>query len=304
MGELIVKSPGLLTSVQDAGRFGYQHLGIGVGGWLDDWAAGWANWLVDNPVSSPCLEITVLGPTLVVLDGGWAGLAGADLGAMVDGKHWKPGTSQLLREGEVVQFGRRTLGARAYLSLLGGLRLEKLLGSYSTDLRNGFGGVNGRALTSGDRLKFSWGIKVAKSTPCSSLLRGPAIRILPGVHLDQFVDGSLDDLTKDSYTVTQNADRMGIKLEGAHIERISNDRERLSEGTAMGSMQIPANGQPLLLGKDRGTIGGYPILAHVIRADWPKMAQFVPGDPVQFRLVDPEQAKEAYHEQAVALSHG
>ena len=143
MARAKVVSPGLLTSVQDLGRHGYEHLGVMVGGALDDFAAIWANRLLGNPPGAAVLEATLLGPTLEALDQGYVSLTGADLGATLDGSPWPPGSVRRLAPGSVIRFSSRRRGARAYMGFAGGIDVPSVLGSRSTDLVAGFGGLGG-----------------------------------------------------------------------------------------------------------------------------------------------------------------
>lgn len=294
MGVISVVRPGLLTTVQDAGRKGYEHLGVMVGGWLDDWAAAWANRLVGNPPDAALLEMTLLGPVLTVDEGGWAALAGANLGAAINGKAWLPGESRLLRAGDEIRFTGPKRGARAYLALAGELGAEKVFGSQSTDLVAKFGGIGGRALKAGDRLTVSGGAaNQAWAAPVDTLQLGPVIRVLPGVRVDRFPNGTLERLIGGQFRVSAHSDRVGLRLEGDQVTDAPMASASLSEGMAIGAIEVPPSGELLILLKSRGSIGGYPTLAHVIRADWPCLAQLKPGDTVEFRLVDLAEAEQA-----------
>lgn len=303
MGVINVVRPGLLTTVQDAGRKGYEHLGVMVGGWLDDWAAAWANRLVGNPLDRALLEITLLGPALTVVEEGWAALAGADLGAVVNGEEWLPGKSRWLGAGDEIRFGGARRGARAYLAFAGELAADKVFGSQSTDLVAKFGGMAGRALKSGDRLTFSGGApNQAWAAPVDTLLLGPIIRVLPGVRLDRFPHGALERLVSGQFRVSAHSDRVGLRLEGAPVTDAPMASASLSEGMAIGAIEVPPSGELLVLMKSRGSIGGYPTLAHVIRADWPRLAQLKPGDTVEFHLVDLDEAERAMLQEQSMLS--
>lgn len=296
MATVKVVSPGLLTSVQDLGRRGYEHLGVMVGGTLDDFAAIWANRLLDNPPSAALLEATLLGPTLEAVDEGFVSLAGADLGASVDGSPWPPGSVRRLEPGSLVRFGGARHGARAYIGFPGGIDVPEILGSRSTDLIAGFGGFAGRPLRAGNVLSYADRAVQLVRAPCDTCLVRRVARILPGVRLNDFPIGTLDALLAQEYTVSPHSDRVGLRLTGAPIPGAPPRGDAVSEGIAIGSVQLPPDGEPLVLLKSRGTIGGYPTLAHVIAADLPSLGQLVPGDRIRLQLVTLSEAVEALRE--------
>lgn len=293
MGWIEVRSPGLLTTVQDRGRRGYEHLGVMVGGVLDDYAAAWANRLLGNPPDAAVLEITLVGPTLAVLEGGWAALAGADLQARVDGEPWPPGTAKKLPPGSLVSFGRAVRGARAYLAFAGGLDVPPVLDSRSTDLVSGFGGLGGRALAAGDRLRFGDLEAEPVRAPVDTCLARDVVRVLPGVRLERFPPTALERLAQGVFRVSPRSDRVGLRLEGPAVVDAPMPSDAISEAMAIGAVEVPPSGELLVLLKSRGTIGGYATLANVITADLPVLAQLRPGESVRFRVVGEEEALEA-----------
>lgn len=295
MATVHVLSPGLLTSVQDEGRRATEHLGIMVGGAADDFAAAWANRLLGNRLDAAVLEVTLLGPTLEAREEGSVSLAGADLGASVDGETWPPGTVRHLHPGSIVRFSAPRFGVRAYIGFRGGLDVPQVLGSRSTDLVAGFGGLDGRPLHAGDVLAFSDGRAPSVTAPTPTCLIRHILRVLPGVRLDRFDPSVLSALVREAFTVSPLSDRVGIRLGGAKLPTLPQG-DAVSEGMAIGSVEIPPGGEPLILMKSRGTIGGYATLAHVIQADLPALAQLAPGDQVRFQLVTPQTALEALRE--------
>ncbi len=297
-----VLRPGLLTTVQDMGRRGYEHLGIMVGGHLDDYAAAWANRLVNNPPGSALLEITLLGPELEALDDGWAALAGADLGAYIGESRWSPGHSRYLKTGDRIGFSGIKRGARAYLAFAGGIDVPDILGSRSTDLVSKFGGFEGRGLKPGDVLNYHGGEAQLMAAPVESGLCREKIRILPGVHLTRFSQDTWNRLQTANFRVSPHSDRIGIRLEGDALSAASLRGDAISEGLAIGSIEVPPSGELLILLKSRGSIGGYPTIAHVIQADWPVLAQLKPGDRVHLRGVSAVEAREALEEQRTWLN--
>ncbi len=296
-----VRRAGLQTTVQDAGRRGLEHMGVMVNGWLDDYAAAWANRLVGNEPNAALLEITLLGPELMVLDSGWLALTGADLTAAVNGQPWPPGSAREVYSGDLITFSSAVRGARAYVSGTGGLEIDPVLGSRSTDLVARFGGLEGRAVRDGDVLVFAGGQGTSRHASVDTCWLSSEIRILPGVRLDRLATGSFDRLVQSPYRVSPQSDRVGLRMAGAVIEP-GPSAHSISEGIAIGSIEVPPGGELLILLKSRGSIGGYPTLAHVIQADWPLLAQLKPGDMIRFRAVSMEDARQALVNQQQLLS--
>ncbi len=286
MPSIKILKPGLLTSVQDAGRYGYEHLGVMVGGWMDDFAARWANRLVGNPLGTAVLEITLMGPTFEAQDAGWLALAGADLGATVNDVPWQPGSTRRLDPGDCVSFGRKTSGMRGYLSFAGGLEIPAVLASQSTDLVAGFGGFQGRALAIGDEL-FYVGSEVEPAlAPVSTCILDSVLHVLPGVRHGWFKSGTWEKFLAGKFRVDHRSNRVGLRLTGTPIVSEPIDGDQVSEAIAIGSVEVTPSGELLVLTKSRGSIGGYPTLAHVVVADWPILAQLVVGQVVSFVETD------------------
>jgi KipI family sensor histidine kinase inhibitor len=277
--EIDVLDGGLLTSVQDPfGRRHWRRYGVQTAGALDPDAAAAANRLAGNPDSAALLEITVLGPTLRLSAPAKVGLAGADLGAALDGRPLAPGTSGIGRQ---IRFDGRRNGARAYLAVFGGIGVEPVLGSASTDLRSGFGGFHGRTLQPGDRLPIGVGEPAPQIGRQPVRARVGPVRILPGPHLDRFEGTAVDHLCETAWTVSPHADRMGYRLEGPPIERREGP-ELPSVGLPLGAVQVPPDGRPIVMLADRPVTGGYPVIGCVARADIGRLAQLLPGDSVRF----------------------
>lgn len=296
MPSIKILKPGLLTSVQDAGRHGYEHFGVMVGGWMDDFAARWANRLVGNPLESAVLEITLMGPTFEAQDTGWLALAGADLGALVNEIPWRPGSTWRLVQGDRVTFGRKTSGMRGYLAFAGGLEIPSVLGSQSTDLVAGFGGFHGRALTVGDELFYAGGEVEPAAAPGPTCLLDPVLHVLPGVRRERFGAGVWENFLAGSFRVDHRSNRVGIRLAGMPIVSEPIDGDQISEAIAIGSVEVTPSGELLVLTKSRGSIGGYPTLAHVVMADWPILAQLVVGQAVTFVETDDAGAAALLHQ--------
>ena len=294
-----VLAPGLATLIQDGGRPGLRHLGIGSAGALDPWAFALANLVVGNAPGTPVLEITLSGPTLRFHAPARIALCGAAVEAVVDGVP-VPGHRRIdLPAGSTLRIGRCTAGARAYLAVAGGLRVAPVLGSASTDLRGGFGGHGGRALRRGDRLPLPappGGIAALQIAPwwidpaCDDRPAGaaPLVRVLPGSDATALPAA----LHGHAWEVRADSNRQGLRLAGPALA-LENDRERVSEPVMPGTIQLPADGHPIVLLADAQTHGGYARIGHAIRADWPLLAQLRPGDRVRFAACTAAQARDA-----------
>lgn len=292
MPRIKVVNPGLLTSVQDAGRRGYEHLGVMVGGVMDDYAAAWANRLLGNPDNAAVLEVTLIGPALEAMDDGYVSLAGASLSAAVNGVPWPSGSNWRLVAGDRITFGSATRGIRAYIGFAGGLRIPPVLGSRSTDLVSGFGGGLGRKLQAGDVLEYEGGEAALVKAPVDTCLTRDVLRVMPGPRRDRFPADAFTRLLAGAYQVSPQSDRIGIRLSGPAVTDCPPTSDAISEGMAIGSIEVPPSGELLILMKSRGTIGGYSTLANVISADFPSLAQLRPGNTVSFVEVSEDEAVE------------
>ena len=285
-----VEDGGLLTTVQDRGRPGFQRYGVPVAGAMDSGSLDEANRLLGNDPGAAALECTVHGPRLRCLQATVASIAGADLGAVVE-RHdlgrWQPvpGSSFRLRPGNVLAFEGARSGARAYVGFAGGIDVPLVLGSRSTYLTAGFGGYRGRALQKGDRLAL-----VPGSAPVGRRIRREpdqddgVVRVIWGPQDDYFTNKARATLESCTYTVGASSDRMGYRLEGETLEH-RDAQQIISDGNALGSIQVPPDGLPIVMLADRATTGGYPKIATVITADIPRLAQLMPGDAVRFQAV-------------------
>lgn len=305
---LDVVAPGLLTTVQDLGRTGYARFGVPPAGALDAFAARAANRLVGNDADAAVLEITLAGPILRFRADGLFAVTGADLSPRLDGSEVPSWTACAAPAGATLKFGRRRTGLRTYLAVAGGIRARRVLGSRSTYLRGGFGGHEGRALQGGDRLLVGPASRGAaglagRALPPEALpaySRESAVRVVLGPHVERFTHEAFDMLLGSAYTVGPASDRMGYRLQGPALRR-HEPADILSQGMPLGGIQVPADGQPIVLLADHQTTGGYPLLATVIRADLPRLAQLAPGDGVRFRAVAVDEARAAYVQQMAAL---
>ncbi len=311
-----VRSPGLLSSIQDGGRSGYGHLGVPTGGACDPWSLAAANLLLGNDPGDAALEVTLIGPELLALETCAVAIAGADLGARIveEDRPVDPGTGTLVWAGSTLRFegpaaGRSDVpaGARAYVALPGGVDVPRVLGSAATDLRAGFGGLGGRTLLPGDRLApvrtadlsgagRRWPIEI----PCPS----PAtpVRVVAGPDLDRVGEEILEAFMRTEWRVTPASDRMGLRLAGDSVLRTAAaSAEPISKPMVWGAVQLPPEGQPIVLLADHPTVGGYPVVAVAARADWPVLGQLAPGDVVRFTPSTIADAQRRYVDQRAAL---
>jgi 5-oxoprolinase (ATP-hydrolysing) subunit C len=311
---LEVLRAGVLSTVQDRGRPDLGALGIAPGGAADPWSMAVANRLLGNGPDAAVLEMTLAGPALRAERPMVVAIAGADLGAVLaaGGQPVRPGSTVLLAAGDVLDFpGPAARGARAYLAVPGGIDVPIVLGSRSTALGAGFGGVEGRALRTGDRL-VACGAQGERASSAmadhharTARWPGPlhaagadpnlpdplAVRVLPGPHV---TPGSepLAALRDGHWTVSVTGDRTGLRLAGGLLPGDFTG-ELASLGVTWGAVQVPPDGAPIVLLTDHQPTGGYPVLAVVIVADRPRLAQLRPGDPLRFVPSNPRAAVDA-----------
>lgn len=287
MGIMKVIKPGQLSLIQDFGRYGIGPLGVTQGGPIDEYAYCWANHLLGNPPNCSSLEITLGQAEYRFSDDCMIAVCGGDLRATVDGKPIGNWTSCFVRGGQTIKFGLPVNGLRAYLAVAGGFQVEPHLGSSATVQREKLGGLhqNGKPLVVGDVISYS-NRQVEKKpkqltfrfTPDYNLpLR---LRVIESYQSHEFSKEARRAFYKQVYRVSQASDRMGYRLEGVPIETPSSGV--ISEGIALGSIQVPADGQPIILMNDRQTLGGYPKLGVLARIDHPRLAQAKPGHEVKF----------------------
>lgn len=298
MGIKIIKA-GLQTTVQDLGRTGYRKDGVIVSGAMDTLALQIGNLLLGNEMVEAGLECTLLGPKILFETAQLVALTGGDMNAMVDGtavKMWRP---LYVKKGSVLSFGAAVRGCRTYLTVFGGFKLHAVLGSYSTYLKAGFGGYKGRALKNEDTLFFNKIYKGTEKLFNWSLdlklypdLDNDMIRVLKGPEYELFTEQSLALLEEEKYQITNEADRMGYRLQGATLQ-MTEVKEMLSSAVCFGTIQVTPGGSAIILMADHQTTGGYPRVLQVITADLTRLAQMKSGQKIWFKLVTLAEARVA-----------
>jgi antagonist of KipI len=289
-----VLKPGALTTLQDLGRRGFQKLGVPVNGVMDERAHRLANALVGNPPHIATLEITLMGPTLRFTVDSFVAVTGADLDVRINGEPLSPNQASSVKGGNEVVFGRRREGVRAYLAVRGGFNVDPVMGSASLFARGGYGGFAGRALAKGDVIHLSTLSNVA-TPPAYKDLRPvgqdvlddvcASIRVVAGREWGLFDANSRAAFQEKSFRLTPQSDRMGFRLEGPKLE-LTRASQMESEALAFGAIQVPADGNPIVLMADRQTTGGYPKIAHVCAVELPRLAQKMPGEFINFKVID------------------
>jgi biotin-dependent carboxylase-like uncharacterized protein len=298
---LHILKPGLMTTVQDLGRAGFHNLGIGISGALDPTALRVANLLVGNEPGASGLEVLYLGPTLEIeADNVRMSFVGASATVEIlpdasAGSGTRIGTmrSVLVKRGEVVRVGSLTGGATLYVGIEGGFDIQPILGSVSTNIRGGTGGWQARAIVAGDRLPLCR-MRASDRDECQAAgieFRAPSrIRAIPGPQDDYFDDAEITKFFGSEYTIQSGSDRVGMRLQGEAIQH-AKGFNIASDATAPGSIQVPGNGQPIVLMADRQTIGGYPKIATVISADVPELGRLSIGSKIRFEPVTVDAAQ-------------
>ncbi|MBM7587729.1 antagonist of KipI [Bacillus pakistanensis] len=316
---LKIKKPGLLSTVQDLGRYGFQKHGVIVSGAMDSLAHRISNLLVGNEEIHPTIEFTLLGPVIEFTETTLISICGATMNATIDGQSlplWRP---VLIKKGSELRIGQCQDGCRAYIAIAGGLNVSSIMNSKSTYLRAEIGGFKGRALKPDDELKPGQIGSLSKNmiqsltpnlinspftemewTVASELIpthhKKAYIRVTPGRQYHLFSKDSLDNFFNEPFNITAQSDRMGYRLEGPRL-KLQHEEDMISEAVSFGTIQVPSNGNPIILLADRQTIGGYPKIAQVATADLPYVAQLKPGDRVAFKEITVEEAQKLYLKQ-------
>jgi len=304
MAFLRVHKAGLLTTVQDRGRWGYQARGVPVSGAMDLCAHHLANALVGNDDDAATLEVTLTGPDIEFESLMRFAVTGAEFRLTLDGTEVLNDVAVLADAGAHLTFGGRRRGARAYVAVAGGILVPAILGSRATHVVSRMGGVDGRPLRPGDRLEIGTrlgppgGLGRDRVASMPLPVDGARVRVLLGPHDDRFDEGTIATLISARYRVSTRSDRMGYRLEGPRLPSGGHE-DLISDAMPLGGLQVPPSGQPILLMADHATTGGYPIIATVITADLPMAGQLAPGDWIEFAPCSLEQAGAALQRRAL-----
>lgn len=295
MAAFRVLQPGLFTTIQDLGRYGYESQGVPTSGAMDEFAFRIANILLGNEENAPALEITMLGPTLEVLEDVAVAITGAQLPVEVNGKKRTVWTSFPLKKGDVLSLGAVSSGCRAYLAVNGGFKADVAMGSASTYTRGKLGGLEGRPLKKEDLLFRELGNKPARfyrvdERYVPTYKNVAEIGVILGPQDDYFDEENIRLFLNSTYAITKDSDRMGYRLEGPQI-RAKQKHDIITDGIVPGVIQVPASGNPIIMLKDAQTTGGYAKIATCIWSDLPKLAQLKPGDKVKFIAISVEEAQ-------------
>lgn len=306
---------GLMSTIQDLGRFGHQHVGVTPSGALDRPSHRLANALVGNEDDAATIEVTLRGPTIELTHETAIAICGADLSPSISDVRIPNDRAVAVRSGAVLSFGRAVSGARCYIAVAGGFDVPLVMGSRSTYVRAALGGHHGRPLQAGDELTIATGAPVeaafeADVSVLFSLTRrsvtrafeveAPTIRILRGPHFGMLSDSDRFALLSGRFEVSPRCDRMGYRLSGPRLSSVASG-DLLSTGVTWGTIQVPPSGEPIILMADRQTAGGYPIIATVITADLPALAQMKPGNRFRFQEVTLVEAQQILRAQERAI---
>ncbi|HLE60255.1 MAG TPA: carboxyltransferase domain-containing protein, partial [Thermoanaerobaculaceae bacterium] len=305
-GLIRVIEPGFQTTVQDLGRPGHAHIGVSASGACDALSLRIGNWLAGNPEGAPALEMTLAGGTFAFTGPGVIALAGSDFGPVIDDYRVPLWAAIEVRQGQTLVCGATRSGARCYLSVRGGIALEAVLGSHSTHLTTGLGGLAGRALRKDDVLAVGPAVEQVPTTRrfprelTGKLLRRGEVRVTRGPQWEWFGEQAWDAALGSTYTVSEDSSRMGLRLRGAALPA-ERQGSMLTEGVSLGALQVPPDGQPILSFVEHQTTGGYPQIGCVIAADVHRVGQLRPRDEIRFVAVSLSEADEALREQEALL---
>lgn len=309
METIKILDAGLLTTVQDLGRYGFQRYGVSASGVMDEYSAKIANKLVGNKVGEAVLETTLKGVQIEFLQNTAVAITGGNCDVTLNGTKIELWQSYLVNRGDILKMGICRSGLRNYLAFAGGIDVPIIMNSKSTNLKAKVGGFNGRKLMTGDVLSVGVGSLEAPLTLNKHYIPTYSKDIKVGVILgqqdDYFTEAGIKTFLNENYTVTQESDRMGIRLSsvsGATIEH-KNGADIISDGITFGAIQVPGSGQPIVMMADRQTTGGYTKIGNVISSDLAKLAQATPGTKVKFVEYTLEQAVQAIKNNDIIINN-
>ena len=298
MGIRILKG-GMLTTVQDGGRTGYQSQGFSVAGVMDTRSFKIANLLLDNPENEAVLEFTLIGPTLEFTSETIIAITGGDFQPQINGEPAPMYTAIYMHKGDILKFGSARTGSRGYIAFSSYLSIPVVMGSRCTNLKSSIGGFKGRKLQDGDYINFRIKRRYLpfflsrKLEPDDFGKEETVLRVVMGPQDDMFSKQGIETFLNTEYTVTSEFDRMGCRLDGAYIARKS-EGDMISDGIALGSIQVPSHGKPIILLADRQTTGGYPKIATVASIDIPKLVQRKTDHKIRFEAITVQEAQKLY----------
>ena len=309
METIKILDAGLLTTVQDLGRYGFQRYGVSASGVMDEYSAKIANKLVGNKVGEAVLETTLKGVQIEFLQNTAVAITGGNCDVTLNGTKIELWQSYLVNRGDILKMGICRSGLRNYLAFAGGIDVPIIMNSKSTNLKAKVGGFNGRKLMAGDILSVGVG---SLETPLTlnkhyipTYSKDIKVGVILGQQDDYFTEAGIKTFLNETYTVTQESDRMGIRLSsvsGATIEH-KNGADIISDGITFGAIQVPGSGQPIVMMADRQTTGGYTKIGNVISSDLAKLAQATPGTKVKFVEYTLEQAVQAIKNNDIIINN-
>ena len=304
MGIRVLKA-GMLTTVQDLGRNGYQSQGFSVAGVMDVRSFKIANLLLDNPENEAVLEFTLIGPTLQFTSATIIAITGGDFTPTLNGEPVPMYEAIYVNRGDILKFGSARTGSRGYIAFSSYLDIPVVMGSRCTNLKSQIGGFKGRKLRDEDYIGFRMKRRYLpyflsrKLKPDDFSKEQETLRVVLGPQDELFSKQGIDTFLSEEYTVTSDFDRMGCRLEGAFIAR-KDEKDMISDGIAYGSVQVPSHGKPIILLSDRQTTGGYPKIATVASVDIPKLVQRKTDHKIKFEAISVQEAQKLYREEEKA----
>lgn len=304
MGIRVLKA-GMLTTVQDLGRTGYQSQGFSVAGVMDVRSFKIANLLLDNPENEAVLEFTLIGPTLQFTSETIIAITGGDFAPTINGKPVPMYEAIYVNRGDILKFGSARTGSRGYIAFSSYLDIPVVMGSRCTNLKSRIGGFKGRKLKDEDYIGFRMKRRYLpyflsrKLKPDDFSGESETLRVVLGPQDEMFSKQGIDTFLSQEYTVTSDFDRMGCRLEGPFIAA-KNATDMISDGIAYGSVQVPSHGKPIILLSDRQTTGGYPKIATVASVDIPKLVQRKTDHKIRFSAISVQEAQKLYREEEKA----
>ena len=307
--------PGLMTTLQDTGRFGWQKIGVITSGAMDVYSLRMANILVGNDEHEAAMEITLTGPTIEFTADTLIAITGGDLAPIIDGQVVPTLRPVAVKAGAILKFTACRTGCRAYLAVAGGYDVPRVMGSKSTYLRAGIGGYEGRALQKGDYLTTGEPSEYAQQMMFNLLSSGAhsfmhakwyiskahtsrenlkkPIRVRAGLQYDEFTDKAKFDFGDSDFLITTRSDRMGYRLSGPVLSTAKH-LEMISEVASLGTIQVPPDGEPIILMADHQTTAGYPVIGQIVSVDVARIAQMKPGDHISFKLISNEEGERLF----------